>query len=125
MHEVRGQEMTALRHTDNASKGRASKARAKQDERDVARILGGKRHPADVGGGEDVSHPVLAIQVKGGMRVMNEVVRSGLVAARVAAGDSKRLPVCVVVDRSGTRVQRYVVIGLEEFADFHGFGGEA
>jgi hypothetical protein len=68
---------------------------------------------------------VLAIQVKGGMRVMNEVVRSGLVAARVAAGDSKRLPVCVVVDRSGTRVQRYVVIELAEFADFHGFGGEA
>lgn len=103
---------------------RQNKARAKTDERDVARILGGKRHPADVGGAEDVSHESLAIQVKGGLRVMNDTVRNGLQAARVAAQGTGKLPVCVVVDRSGTRVQRYVVIGLEEFADWNGFGGE-
>jgi len=90
------------------------------DERDVARILGGKRHPADVGGAEDISHPLFAIQVKGGFRVMNDTVRQGVASARIAAIGTNKLPVCVVVDRSGTRIRRYAIVPLEEFADYHG-----
>jgi hypothetical protein len=94
---------------------RASKARAKQDERDVARLLGGERHPADMGGPEDVSHPTLAIQVKGRASVP-DYLREGMAAAQAAAAGTIKLPVLVLVDRSGTRVQRYAIIPLEEFA---------
>lgn len=42
--------------TMTSVKASRNKARGKADERDVARILGGKRHPADTGGDEDVEH---------------------------------------------------------------------
>jgi len=100
-----------------------NKHRGKVDERDVARILGGTRHLADTGGAEDVKHDLFAIQVKGGLRVLNDTVRAGVAAARVAAIGTNKLPVCVVVDRSGTRIQRYAVVPLEEFADYHGCTG--
>lgn len=60
---------------------------------------------------------------KGGLRVLNDTVRAGVAAARVAAIGTNKLPVCVVVDRSGTRIQRYAVVPLEEFADYHGCTG--
>lgn len=101
-------------------KASRNKARAKVDENDVARILGGTRHWADVGGKEDVSHPQFAIQVKGGLRVVNDTVREGVDAARAAAAGTGKLPVCVLVDRGGTRVRRFAVIPLEEFADWTG-----
>jgi len=114
--------MTALRHTDNASKGRNSKARGKQDERDVARILGGKRHPADTGGDCDIDHPSLAIQVKGGSTTVTEIIRTGMASAKAAALGTGKLPVLVVVDRRGTRLARYAIIELGAFADWNGFG---
>lgn len=94
-----------------------NKARAKSDERDVARILGGERHPADVGGPEDVRHPWLSIQVKGGLRVVNDTIRDGLAAAQ--ATKEAKLPALVLVDRGGTRVRRYILFELEQFADWH------
>lgn len=99
-----------------------NKARGKADERDVARILGGRRHPADTGGKEDVEHESLAIQVKGGMKVINETVRVGVDSARAAAVGTNKLPVCVVVDRSSTRLRRYAVLLLEDFAAWGGYG---
>lgn len=98
-----------------------NKARGKQDERDVARIIGGKRHPADSGGCEDIEHPELCIQVKGGLRVINDTVRNGLQAARSGAQGTSKLPAVVVVDRSGTRIRRFIVFGLEDWAAYHGY----
>ena len=100
-----------------------NKARAKTDERDVAKILGGERHPADVGGPEDVRHPWLSIQVKGGLRVVNDTIRIGLAAAQ--ATTEAKLPAVVLVDRGGTRVQRFIVFELGQFADWYGLGQSA
>lgn len=100
-----------------------NKERGKEDEREVARILGGRRHLADTGGKEDVAHDSLAIQVKGGQRVINDTVRFGVDAARAAAAGTHKLPICVVVDRSSNRLRRYAVIELTDFAAWGGYGG--
>ena len=96
-------------------KASRNKARGKADERDVARILGGTRHPADTGGDEDVEHHELCIQVKGGLRVANDTIR-----AAQQKGNGK-LPALVLVDRAGTRVSRYILFDLQEFADWRGY----
>ena len=105
-------------------RGRNAKARGKQDERDVARIIGGKRHVADSGGCEDVEHPELCVQVKGGGQVVTNAMREGLQSARAGALVSKKLPAVVLVDRRGTRIQRWIAFPLEEWADWHGYGGQ-
>ncbi len=102
-----------------------NKARGKEDERRVARLLGGERHKADTGGPEDVSHPWLSIQVKGGKRVMTAEVRAGVESARVAAVGTTKLPICAVVDRSGTRLRDYIVIDTEDFITWFGTGEAA
>lgn len=102
---------------------KANKSRAKSDERDVARILGGERHPADVGGPEDVRHPYLSIQVKGGLAVVNDTIRNGLRAAQ--ATTEAKLPALVLVDRKGTRIARYIVFDLAQWADWNGVAGAA
>ena len=99
-----------------------NKARGAQDERDVARILGAKRHPADTGGDEDCEHPWLCIQIKGGLRVVNDIIREGLNAAQCAAAGKAKLPAVVLVDRAGTRVKRYIVFELGEYAAWNGLG---
>ena len=102
---------------------RQNKTRAKGDERDVARILGGRRHAADTGGLEDCEHDWLCIQVKGGLRVVNDVFREGLNAAQCATAGKAKLPCVVLVDRAGTRVKRYIAFDLEEFAAWYGLPG--
>lgn len=102
---------------------RNNKARGKADERDVARILGGKRHPADTGGLEDVAHDWLTVQVKGGATVTTGPLRDGLAGAQAVAPPTK-LPCVVLVDRRGTRLKRYIVFDLEQFAAWNGIAGE-
>lgn len=97
-----------------------NKARGKQDERDVARILQGRRHLADTGGPEDVAHEWLAVQVKGGKTVVTSIMRAGLDSARKAAEGTDKLPALVMVDRSGTRVQRWIAFPLEQWAEREG-----
>lgn len=104
------------RPPDRSTIGRNSKSRAKGYERDVARILGGKRHLADTGGPEDVEHPTLAVQVKSGLSVVTQVMRDGLESARKAAEGTDKLPVVALIDRKGSRLQRWVAIPMEEFA---------
>lgn len=99
-----------------------NKQRGKADERDVARIIGGKRHPADVGGDEDIEHPEYAVQVKGGKAVVTETMRVGMASAKAAGAVSGKLPALVLVDRRGTRLQRYIVFDLVQWADYHGYG---
>lgn len=106
---------------DRVKIGRNNKSRAKGYEREVANILGGKRHPADTGGPEDVSHPELAIQIKSGKTVVTAAMRAGLVSARKAAAENGKLPALVLVDRRGTQLQRWVCFPLEEFADWRGY----
>lgn len=105
--------------TMTSVKASRNKARGKADERDVARILGGTRHPADTGGDEDVEHHELCIQVKGGLRVANDTIRNGLKAAQQKEGG--KLPALVLVDRAGTRVSRYILFDLQEFANWRGY----
>lgn len=99
-----------------------NKARAKQDERDVAAILGGHRHPADIGGLEDVEHPYLSIQVKGGLRVVNDTIREAVDAGRAGAVNTGKLGCAVLVDRGGTRIRRYIVFSLDDYAAWEGNG---
>jgi hypothetical protein len=112
--------MTNIGGSSRSSRGRASQRRGKDDERDVARILGAKRYWANSGGPADLEHDRYAIQVKGGLRVINDTVRNGLSSAEVAAIGTGRLPVLVVVDRAGTRIKRYVVMELSMWADYEG-----
>jgi hypothetical protein len=100
-----------------------NKSRGKQDERDVARILGGQRHPADSGGLEDVAHEWLCIQVKGGGAVTTGPLRDGLAGAQAISPPTK-LACVVLVDRRGTRLKRYIAFELEQFAAWHGIPGE-
>lgn len=102
-----------------------NRARGAQDERDVAKILGAKRHWANSGGPEDLQHDRFAIQVKGGLRVINDTIRNGLSAATAAAGSTGKLPLLVVVDRAGTRLKRYAIIELGTFADWEGITQDA
>ena len=99
-----------------------NKHRGAQDERDVAQLLGATRHWADSGGKEDCSHPVLAIQVRGGLRVANDTIRDGLASAKAAAAGTSKLPCVVLVDRAGTRVKRYILFDLAQYADHEGYG---
>ena len=102
-----------------------NRARGAQDEKDVAKILGAKRHWANSGGPEDLEHDRFAIQVKGGLRVINDTIRNGLSAATAAAGDSGKLPILVCVDRAGTRLKRYVIIELGTWCDWEGIEQDA
>lgn len=97
-----------------------NKARSKDDERDIARRLGARRHLADTGGPEDCEHDWLCIQVKGGLRVMTEVVREGMASAKAGAAGKNKLPCVAVVDRSGTRLRRYIVFELDAWAEWNG-----
>ena len=99
-----------------------NKQRGKADELRVARKLGCTRHPADTGGGEDLRHPELCFQVKGGLRVINSTIRDGMQAAKVEAVGLHKLPAVVVVDRSGTRLREYVVFELEPWCAWYGYG---
>ena len=101
---------------------RQNKQRGKQDERDIARFLGGKRHLADTGGPEDVQHDWLAIQVKGGKTVITQAIRDGMASAKLAATGRNVLPVVAVVDRRGSRLDRYLVFDLHQFASWYGLG---
>lgn len=116
----RGPISSRMNYTMTTVKATRNKARGKSDERDVARILGGTRHPADTGGDEDVEHHELAVQVKGGLRVANDTIRNGLKSAQ-SKGNGK-LPALVLVDRAGTRVNRYILFDLQEFSDWRGYG---
>lgn len=100
---------------ERVKRGRNSKERGKQDERDVAAIVGGRRHPADSGGPEDVEHPTLSIQVKGGITAASVVLKTGMAAAKLAAEGTGKLAALVLVDRSGPRLKRYICFDLEDW----------
>lgn len=102
-----------------------NKARGAADERDIAKRLGGKRHPADTGGDEDIEHPELCIQVKGGGTVVTEVMRGAMASAKAAANHPAKLPAVALVDRRGTRLQRYIVFDLDQWAAWYGYGSDA
>lgn len=99
-----------------------NKARGAQDERDIARRLGGKRHPADTGGCEDIEHPELCIQVKGGSAVVTEALRRGMASAKAGSRDGAKLAAVALVDRRGTRLARYLVFDLDQWAHWYGYG---
>src|SRR5690349_11562659 len=96
-----------------------NKRRGANDERDVARRLGGNRHQANTGGPEDVRHSALAIQVKGGNRVVNETFRKGIRASVDAASGTDKLPCLVLIDRGAKgRPERYVAFRLEDWIEW-------
>jgi hypothetical protein len=103
-------------------RNRNNRLRGKRDELEVAKIIGGKRYPANTGGPGDIEHSSWAVQCKGRAAVP-DYIRDGVASARVAALGTTKLPVLVLVDRSGTRVQRYAIVPLEEFAAEFGCEG--
>ena len=99
---------------------RNNKKRSKIYEVEVARRIGGRRHLADTGGPEDVEHDWLAVQVKSGLAVTSEALRTGMSSAKVAAVGKNKLPCVVLVDRKPTRLGYYIVFPLDEFAAWYG-----
>ncbi len=96
-----------------------NKHRGADDERDHAHRLGGRRHLANTGGPEDVSHPGFAVQVKGGKSVTTTIFRSGMDDAEEAYLRSGKPPLLAITDRSGTRLRRYIAMPEEVFADLY------
>lgn len=105
---------------DRAKIGRAAKARAKCDERDIAKALGGTRYPADTGGLLDVLAEPFGVQVKGGSTVVTEVIRQGMAEAVAGCHGTALTPLLAVVDRRGARNQTYIILRLSDFLDLHG-----
>ena len=109
--------------TDLVKMGRNNQRRGAADERDVARILGGQRHKANAGGpGDDILHSALMIEIKGGQRVANNILRDAMANANAAAVNTTKQPCVVLVDRAGTRTRRYIVFELEPWAAENGWG---
>ena len=102
-----------------------NKARGKVDERDIARRIGGKRHPADTGGDEDIEHPEYCVQVKGGLSCVTQVMRDAMASAKAAANYPAKLPAVALVDRRGTRLARYIVFDLDQWCAWNGYPGAA
>lgn len=106
---------------DRSIIGRRSKTRGKADERWVANRIGGKRHPADSGGGEDVHVEGLCIQVKSGIRLLNNTIRFGLDSARSTAS-SAEIGCLVVIDRpQGRRLRSVIMFDYEEYCNWNGY----
>jgi hypothetical protein len=106
---------------DRRKIGRNNKDRAKTYENDAAALLGGKRHLANTGGPEDVLHPWLAVQVKSGLSLVNQIILGGLASAQIAAEGVEKLPCVMLYDRRG-RVGRYILFEAEEFARWFKLG---
>jgi hypothetical protein len=102
---------------------RRNRDRGAEDEREVARRLGGRRHPANTGGPEDNEHDWLAIQTKGGKQVITQVIRDAMVSAKLAALGKNKLPCVALVDRRGTRLGHYVLFEMDAFAAWFGVNG--
>ncbi len=108
---------------DRAKMGRNNKSRGNGYELDIAKRVGGHRHPADTGGGEDIEHPEISLQVKSGKTVVTEVLRKGMASAKAAANYPAKLPAVALVDRRGTRLQRYIVFDLDQWCAWYGYPG--
>lgn len=107
------------------ARGRRSKSRGKEDERELARLLGAVRFKADTGGSLDCDHPVLALQVKGGEKACQpSALALGLAQARAGACETGKLPALGIVVHAGRgrRKAHYLVFEAAEFAAWHGLG---
>ena len=113
--------------SQRSRRGRRNKERGKEDERLVAKALGGQRHPADSGAAEDVAHDWLTVQVKGGKTTITRKQADALDRIRAGASPTK-LPCVVLIDRSGPRLRKAILFDLDDFAAWNGLppkGGEA
>lgn len=99
--------------------------RGASDEKDIAKRLGAKRHWANSGGPEDLEHPSMSIQVKGGLSCVTQVMRDAMASAKAAANYPAKLPAVALVDRRGTRLARYIVFDLDQWCAWNGYPGDA
>lgn len=112
---------------ERAARGRRSKSRGKEDERALARILGCRRWPADTGMCEDLDHPTLSVQVKGGRACSTPAnLALGLAQARAGAQETGKLPALALVVHNGRGRKKgaYLVFDACEFAAWSGWGQE-
>lgn len=88
----------------------------KRIERDWAERLGGVRAPVN-GRGEapDVNHPVYALEIKYGKKLLSARLRLGWSQAKAAAVQTGKLPVlCVTQTVEGQRNnEHFVIVDLE------------
>lgn len=100
-------------------RGRNSKARAKTYERDIARALGGTRYPADTGGKLDVLAEPFGFQVKSGLSVVTQTMRTGMAEAVAGCLGTALIPALALIDRRGSRNDKYIVLRLTDWCDLH------
>ena len=94
----------------------------KKEERNVARLLGGRRHPANQGGAVDVESSWLCVQVKH-RRVCSLAELEGLALEAERQGQQRAKVGAVVVKRragKGTRTPRLVVMVESQFTAMSG-----
>lgn len=95
-------------------------------ERRVARLLGGTRVPVSGrtrGDAPDIEHPLYALEVKlrkNRPRFLEEAMSQAKACARPG-----QIPVVVVGAKNRDIKRSFVVVELEDFADWWGGGGDA
>lgn len=95
----------------------------KRTERRVAAVLGGQRIPITGRKGPDVSHPLLAIEVKH-RAVLPQWLRAA-VAQAVACAGRDQLPVAVLHEAGQHHSEHMVVLRLRDFRGIFGTDGLA
>lgn len=94
----------------------------KQFEREVARLFGGARHPANTGGDIDVSGPTVLAQCKLRRTMsLNELAKEAEAIARRSANALKTGVVAVKPRRGkGRKSPILIVLTAEEWVRLHG-----
>ncbi len=88
----------------------------KQFERDVARLLGGERYPANSGGRVDVESPTLVVQVKHVQRLSLAQLELLAVEMEAIGKERDRVGVVAVKRRAGRGHSTRTLIILTEAA---------
>ena len=89
----------------------------KAAERRIAKILGGRRYPANTGGPEDIEHEELSVQVKH-RKNLPIWIKSAILDAEATAG--ARLPIAVLHERYSPYEDSLVIMRLSEFVEWWG-----
>ena len=87
----------------------------KHAEREIARLLGGKRSGPTGKSQVDVEHPDLAIEVKHRKTGFPKWLGRGIEQAKEAAGREDKIPILVVHEHGTPYLESHVIISMDVF----------
>ena len=97
----------------------SSRDRWKRQERETAAILGGERQPCTGGPHADVLFPGFVVECKT-RKELPAWLTGGIRQAEAQATQGETAAVVLTEVRQGVKAKRYVLMRLEDFADWHG-----